>query len=339
MPLVSDSFHKEKLNKYNINIKTKYIVDNDICERNTNNSLNDDIKKGIRCCKEYYINNILKHTEKEFDSRIEYTFIAKDQENKEYNCPNCGMTSLLKDVTDGCPYCKTYYNIDYLEKDLGSKYHYDYVVHNNLYRIVTGIIDLIISILLSYLFIKSTSRTFNNIDVIKVFVYGLILSLLLYYLFYMVDAYIVLGPLKKYKEKQNKKQKEFWERTKIDKKTFYNNLNYEIKKYYYSFDNIIDYDILDYLSFKEYYKNNKMYVDVKIRMRIIYYNNGKIIPKSTTKVYTLFKNDKGVIALKDGVNVIMCSNCGASIDVNKSECDYCHTKIEYLGEWILDNKK
>ena len=49
MPLVSDNFHQNKLKKYNINIKTKYIVDNKILERNTDiNKINDDIKKGIR---------------------------------------------------------------------------------------------------------------------------------------------------------------------------------------------------------------------------------------------------------------------------------------------------
>ena len=48
MPLVSDNFQKEKLKKYNINIKTKYIVGNQILEKNTDDSYNDDIKKGIR---------------------------------------------------------------------------------------------------------------------------------------------------------------------------------------------------------------------------------------------------------------------------------------------------
>ena len=36
-------------------------------------------------------------------------------------CKNCGMSSKLKDFVDGCPYCGTYYNIDYTDKDLGGK--------------------------------------------------------------------------------------------------------------------------------------------------------------------------------------------------------------------------
>ncbi len=334
MSLISDKYHEERLKQYNINIKTKYIVGNNILERNTNNSLNDDIKSGIRCSKEYYVNNVLKHTEREFDSRIEYTFMTKGE---EYNCPNCGMLLNLSKIEDGCPYCKTHYNIDYVDKDLGSKYHYDHVIHSNVYRIITGIIDIVISFLLSFLFIKSTSRTFNEIDIIKIFVYGIILALLLYYLFYSIDAYIVIGPIKRYKERQNNKQKAFWQKSNIDKRKFFNNFNYEIEKYYYNMDNVIDYDILDYLDFK-YFPGNKDCVKVKARIRLIYYVDHKIVSKTSTATYTLFKNNDGVTKLDDGINIIMCPNCGASIDASAGECAYCHTKINYLQEWILKQK-
>ena len=276
MPLISDNYQIKKLNKYKINIKTKYIVGNDLLERNTDNTKNDDIKNGIRCKKEYYLNNNLTHTEDLFDSRIEYTFISKDVENKDYTCPNCGMHSKLKNFIDGCPYCQTYYNIDYTNKDLGSKYHYDQVLRSNTYRVITGIVDIIISLILSYIFIKTTSRTFNGFDISKIFIYGLILSLILYYFFYIIDAYIVLSPIRNYKEKENQKQEEFWESTKIDKKKFYNNLNYELRKYYYSKDNIIDYDIIDYLSFNNFTKNNQEYIKITAEVRVVYYKNNKI---------------------------------------------------------------
>ena len=109
-------------------------------------------------------------------------------QDEDYTCPNCGMQSKLKDFIDGCPYCRTYYNIDYTDKDLGSKYHYDRVLRNNSYRIITGIVDLIISIIVCFFFIKNTSRTFNAVDVSKVFIYGFILSLILYYFFYILIA-------------------------------------------------------------------------------------------------------------------------------------------------------
>ena len=278
MPLISDNFQKKKLKEFGINIKTKYIVGNKIYERNSNDSHNDNITSGIRCEKDYYIDNKLVHKETEFDSRIEYTFIS-NIENKKYTCPNCGMQSKLKDFVDGCPYCNTYYNIDYTDKDLGSKYHYDQVLRNNSYRIITGIIDLIISIILSFIFIHATSRTFNSIDILKVFIYGLILSMILYYFFYILDAYIILGPIKRYKDKQNQKQIDFWENTKIDKKSFFNNFNYEVRKYYYSQKNIIDFDVLDYIEFNNFTKKNNQYIKVLAEIRLVYYEMGKIKSK------------------------------------------------------------
>ena len=337
MPLISDNSQKTKLNKLNINIKTKYIVGNKILERNTNDSYNDDIEKGIRCEKQYYLGNKLIHTEKKFDSRIEYTFITNDQQNQEYTCPNCGMHSKLKDFVDGCPYCGTYYNMDYTEKDLGSKYHYDRVLRNTKYRVITGIVDIIISTILSFIFIKYTSRTFNSYDISKVFIYGGILSLVLYYFFYIIDGYIVLGPIKNYKDRENQKQIEFWQRTNIDKKVFFNNLNYEVRNKYYSNPNIIDYDIIDFDNFTEYRKDNILHVKVKAYVRIVSYEQGKITSKFINDNYILKKVNNEILEIKNGVNIIKCHNCGASIDATKGHCEYCDTKINYLQEWILEN--
>ena len=338
MALISETYQKEKLKRYGINIRTKYIVGNKILERNTNDTVNDNIERGIRCQTEYYINNKLAHKEKLFDSRIEYTYIMDNNINEEYECPNCGMKSPLKDFIDGCPYCKTYYNMDYSEKDLGSKYHYDRVLKSNIYRVITLIVDIIISIIISFIFIKLTSRTFNNYDIIKIFIYGIILSLILYYFFYIADAYIILSPIKKFKDKENKKQIEFWQRTKINKKTFFNNLNYEIRKKYYSKENIIDYDILDYTNFKDYEVNGVLYVDVTADLRIVTYENKKLKSKIITQTYTMQQNKNTLLNLGTKENIIRCANCGASIDVTKGKCEYCHSEIKYLQEWILEEK-
>lgn len=338
MALISETYQKEKLKRYGINIRTKYIVGNKILERNTNDSVNDNIERGIRCQKEYYIDNKLAHKEKLFDSRIEYTYIMDNNINEEYECPNCGMKSPLKDFIDGCPYCKTYYNMDYSEKDLGSKYHYDRVLKSNIYRVITLIVDIIISIIISFIFIKLTSRTFNNYDIIKIFIYGIILSLILYYFFYIADAYIILSSIKKFKDKENKKQIEFWQRTKINKKTFFNNLNYEIRKKYYSKENIIDYDILDYTNFKDNEVNGVLYVDVTADLRIVTYENKKLKSKIITQTYTMKQNKNTLLNLGTKENIIRCANCGASIDVTKGKCEYCHSEIKYLQEWILEEK-
>lgn len=335
MPLISEKFHEEKLKKLGINIKTSYIVENNILEMNTNSNHNDNVVKGLRCKKQYYINNKLKHEEFKFDTRIEYTFLSSKEEDKDYSCPNCGMHSKLKDFLDGCPYCGTCFNIDYVDKDMGSKYYYDRVLRNPTYRLVTALVDIIISLLLSFLFIRYTSRTFNSYDISKIFIYGMILALILYYFFYIIDAYIVLEPIKRYKDRENQKQIEFFDRTKIDKKEFFNNLNYEIANKYYNNSDIIDYDILDFDSYNEFMKNDSLYILVKAYVRIVSFKNDKFISKYITDTY-LLKRVNDSIELKDNVNVISCHNCGASIDITKKECDYCHSKVKYFQKWILE---
>ncbi len=338
MALVTENYHQKKLKEYGINIKTKYIVGNKILERNSDNSINDDISKGVRCEKQYFLGNELIHSEKLFDSRIEYTFISQEEENKDYTCPNCGMTSKVKDFIDGCPYCKTYYNIDYTDKDLGSKYHYDRVLKSNTYRIITLIIDLIISVILSFIFIKVTSRTFNNYDIYKIFIYSGILALVLYYFFYTIDAYVILGPIKKYKDRQNQKQMVFWERIRIDKKNFFNNLNYEVGKYYYNKNNIIDYDILDYTEFREFKESDTFFVEVKADVRVVYFIKGKISSKIIKEVYRMKQLYDKNIQLNGGPNIIKCSNCGASIDVTAGVCEYCHSEVKGFQEWVFVEK-
>lgn len=335
MPLISDNYHKNKLKQFGINIKTMYIVGNKILQRNTDDSYNDDINRGIRCEKQYFVKNQLVHTENEFDSRIEYTFISQDNEKKDYTCPNCGYHSILIEFIEGCPYCGTYYNIDYTNKDLGSKYHYDRVLRNNAYKVITGVVDLIVCLIFCFIIIKLTSRTFNSYDLLKVFFYACIAAGIFYYLFYIVDATVILEPIKKYKDKQNKKQIEFWKRTGIDKKVFFNNLNHEIRKLYYSNEFIIDYDMIDYIRFKDFEINNKLCVEVVAEVRVVTYKNGNVKSKYKTETFVLMKHGNGSLELKDGVNIIKCGNCGASIDVIKGKCEFCDTKVEYLQEWIL----
>ena len=153
-----------------------------------------------------------------------------------------------------------------------------------------------------------------------------------------MDGYIILGPIKRYKDKQNQKQIDFWNRTKINKKVFFNNLNYEVRKKYYSSDNIIDYDVIDYLSFEEFKRDNRLYVEVKASVRIVYYENNRIISRISEKDYIMVRNEKGSLDLKDGANVIKCYHCGSSIDVTKGKCEYCNSEIKYLQDWVMVEK-
>ena len=215
---------------------------------------------------------------------------------------------------------------------MGSKYHYDLVLQNPIYRLVTGVVDYGFSLLICFLWILNTSRTFNGYDVGKIFLYGMILAMILYYFFYLWDAYAVLEPIRRYKEQQNRRQREFWSRPGIDKKRFYNNLNYEAGRRYYSRPDVIDYDVIDYTDLQEHEENGRLWVRVELQVRLVYLRNGKISSEYQKDTMTLCRNDR-IMKLNSGIQVIKCPQCNANIDVTKGKCEYCGTKIDSVQEW------
>lgn len=99
-----------------------------------------------------------------------------------------------------------------------------------------------------------------------------------------------------------------------------------------------DFDVLDYIEFNDFTKEGVQYIGVLAKVRIVYYDMGKVKSKFTKEEYLFKKNPNERLELKDGANMIKCYNCGASIDATKGACSYCHTEIKYLQEWILGNK-
>lgn len=193
MAFISETLQMRRLTESGVNIKTTYIVDGTLRYRSTDGTCQDDVHSGIRCRKGYFRQGKLLHTEKIFDSRMEYTYVSGMDEEAQHTCENCGFTGKVKEFVNGCPCCDAASNIDYADKELGSKHHYDLVLQSPVYRIVTGVVDYIISFLLCSLWIINTSRTFNGYDVGKIFIYSTILAMILYYFFYLCDAYAVLG--------------------------------------------------------------------------------------------------------------------------------------------------
>lgn len=181
MAFISETLQMRRLTESGVNIKTTYIVDGTLRYRSTDGTCQDDVHSGIRCRKEYFRQGKLLHTEKIFDSRMEYTYVSGMDEEAQHTCENCGFTGKVKEFVNGCPCCDAASNIDYADKELGSKHHYDLVLQSPVYRIVTGVVDYIVSFLLCSLWIINTSRTFNGYDVGKIFIYSTILAMILYY--------------------------------------------------------------------------------------------------------------------------------------------------------------
>ena len=325
-----------RLKKLGLNIKTKYKNGDNICERNSDDSLNQNVKDAIIIEKDYY-KGILIHKENIFDSRILYTYDFNGED--DFTCKNCGMSGKAKDFENECPYCGTNYNVEYQDKEMGSKNYYDYVIKDKSYIIKTCILDFLVSLIIVSLIVIPNSRTFYLFDILKILGLTIVVSGILFFVFYYVDAFFLLPSLKRKKEIINKRQEEFWKEANslnIDKTKFFNNIIYELREYYYNDKNpnVIDFDIIDYDEFK-LIKDDDLYVDVTFDIRVVSFINNKIVSKRSDITYR-FKRLKDFNELKKGINHIPCPSCGSSIDARKSECSYCGKKINYLQEWYLD---
>ena len=336
--MVVEERHETRLKDFGINIKTKFKDGDRILERNTDHSKDDNVESGIILEKDYYRNGLLLRKENLFDSRMIYSYVFP--KDSEFVCKNCGNKSKLSDFQISCPYCHTSYNMEYKKKELGSKHYYDLTIKSKRYIITTYIIDFIISFIITAVYILDTSRTFYLFDMLKILVGAVLISFILFYVFYYLDALIILPGIKKYKESINKKQEKFFDEMNYnedDKTKFFNNINYALRQYYYSDreKNVIDYDIIDYNSFKKDIDNNITYVEVNMDIRVVSFVNNKINSSRSNITYRFKKIDKSK-ELKEGVNLIECPNCGSSIKVTSEKCDYCGTEIDSYQEWYLD---
>ena len=110
------------------------------------------------------------------------------------------MTANMEEFQSGCPYCYTSYNMEYQQKELGSKHYFDLTIKNKKYIVITYLIDLIVSFIITFEFIIGTSRTFYFFDMMKVLIGTILISLLLFYVFYYIDALMILPGIKKRKK-------------------------------------------------------------------------------------------------------------------------------------------
>ncbi len=330
MSLVTEKQHVQRLKKQGITVKTKYKTDGGIIE-NSEDEIND-IENAIKLEKSYYKDGYLIGKLHGFDSRIEYTKIKPKE--KQFKCPNCGMK--VDKYENGCPYCRTTFNIDYTEKRLNDKSHYDYILHSSKYIITTLLMDILVSFILVFIYIKATSRTFNEYDISKIIVFTVLLSSALYYAFYLLDSYILFGWIKRYKEKQNQKSITFWKNTDIDKNIFFNNINFELEKYYYNkYKDIIDFDIIDYNTFETLETDGKRHVKVNIILRLVKYES-KIKTEVITNDYTFIEVPKEEKNKNGDLDIIKCRRCGASLDITKNICDFCKIEYNYYQSWYLE---
>ena len=329
MVYVSESLHKRKLDKENINIKTIYLEDGIELERNTNGSVDDTIKNGRRIRKEYYLNNELKEIETDFDSRLKYNFIEALNSDKKYTCKNCGMSDKLKEFDAGCPYCGTYYNLDYSSKNNKKKMYYDRLLRNKSYRMMTVMLDAFFCFITAVLIYNRAIDSIAAFEWYKLFVVIVLEAFILFFVLYRVNGLILLKPYKKYKDKENQKQRAFWAQSGLDKVAFINNFNYEVRKYYYNKKDVIDFDILDFDSVKDYYIRDDRYIEVEAYIRVVKFDDD--FTSSYKRRRFTFMYNKNCLSKKR----MTCYNCGSVVSKSSAKCKKCNADIKYYQEWIL----
>lgn len=328
---LSDRFYTKRLNEFGIRALTTYFSNGSNIVTDSAAGENPDVCDAIKIEKDYRRGGQSMLKLHKFDPRIKYTFMDATTASK---CPNCGAD--IDAHSHCCPYCGSTYNMDYTTKDLGTKYHTDLVMNSNTYKYITLAVDIIFSFIISYIYIKTTGRTFYAWDFGKVLVGTALLSLIFYYLFYYIDSVMVLLPIKIYKQRINNQQTEFWAANgnKISKPTFFTNLNYELQKFYFERPEnraIVDFDFVDYTTIK---LNGENRVSIDLLLREVYYTDGKLKVRQVSKNVVLERADRDY-KLETGKVYLKCKNCGATVDPFAQECPHCGTRQNYLQEWYM----
>ncbi len=328
---LSEKKSLKRLKDFGLSLVTTYKSGDQIVTKNSFETLRTNIVNGICLEKNYLRGGSSLYKLHGFDPRIKYTFVNASTASK---CPNCGADI---DIESGeCPYCGTAYNMDYESKSLGAKYHTDLVMNTKTYKYVTALLAFVTSFIISYIYIRTTGRTFNVWDMAKVLAGTALFGLAFYFVFYYLDSFFILLPIKIYKERINAEQTKFWAQNgrEINKDTFFTNLNYELQKYYFEGDktrNVLDFDFVDYTTITR----DGDIVTIKILVREVYIDGGKVKCRQVSKSIRLKRaviehhlENVGGVALR-------CRNCGHSMDAFQKVCPSCGTPHNYLQEWYM----
>lgn len=336
---ISEKKHYKRLEEKGIVIEEKFSEDeNEIYYRISDGSRVDDIKNLPKSEVIYYKDGKKICNINHFDENARYTFISNQNSNKEISCPNCGNIGKEFEFINGCPFCGSDFNMDYVEKkSTGFK-----PVEMIGIRKIQGIALLFTALM----FIIRCITAQNAEEPIIHHIVSVILIPIFFFISYLVTSFLMF-PICIYKIAKDssmigKFSAMIQSGVLSSKQRLYNDLNNELSNYYYDtkksngYENLIDFDILEYKDIT--FNNNngvEPYIIISYKIRKIYFENDKVYKTISNAKVKLKKNNIKDI-FKDGYRVIKCVNCGASIDVTSSECDYCHTPNNFKNEWTIE---
>lgn len=297
----------------NTNNKNKYYT------RLSDGKVSDPIIDNILYEKKYYYDEKLLKQELYFNPDMKFTIINYNNKNEIVECPNCGNKDIIINMIDGCPYCYT--NFTYgINNERKTKQLNPSLVGFNLIIKKIIIAYLLFSLIVSV--IHCEVKGLYDYFFIYFFVYSSIASIILILSLIMYKFNIS----KQYKQTQIEVKN-----SKKDENIVKKNIYMELISYLYDTEkDLIDFDILEFVSL-DFEKNKVLSI---INLRKIYFTNGHIYSKTNLYNVQMIEN-KNYKNLKN-LEVLECPNCGASIDTNMKECEYCHKINSIKNEWILE---
>ena len=344
MAIVSDSPQARRLAKLGVTIRTECWDGGALRLRSTDGAAHDDVTGGIILNKKYYRGGKLLRREDAFNPMMMYTYVANGELAREMTCPNCGRPGRVADFVDGCPYCGTAYNVEYTARQAGGKFHGDKDVRDRRYYWLALAACLAVCLPVSLAFFRATGRTFGTFDVLKALFYGTLVALAAFYAFYVAKAFVLTRRAEEKYERQNRLIKRFEGdllSLDIGLDAFYNNLTAELSRWYFGDDvpenaNVADWDVLDYddydISDDDQGRKN---LSLTLTARRVEAKGESLRARRERLRVNLRPTTLKRDALKPGVNIIQCHNCGASIDVTQPACEHCGSRINYRQKLYL----
>ena len=298
--------------------------------RYSNGFRNDQIVNKKLKRKRYYSEGQLLYEENNFNSDLIYNIenFKLGSSSEDICCPNCGYKDNIKKFSDGCPYCRTSFNIgaNRLNKITNSskkkKNLFKKKINKKLNNKFTKfIITFAYYILPLYILISQG----KDLKIIIAVIAAMTIILLI-----LIKC--VKNVRKKMKIKANNKP---WliRRAETD---FYKSLGNILSSKIFSYNKeIIDFDFMDLVKL-DFVSEDEIKVTCVIRE--VYFNNN-ITSVNKNYELTMKYNNRvdNINNNNDLYKVIKCESCGASIDINDDCCKYCGQKFDKLNKWIITN--
>lgn len=343
MNLVTEALHRRRLESKQVRIVTGFHDEGTYKQRSSDRSLAADIRNGIIIDKAYYIKDEPAVYQTEYNPGITFSYQEPTDAGEHWFCPICGAAISAAEAADGCPWCGSFYNIDYKMKVESSRLHSDFVLQKKktMIPMVCGAFSICFAVVL--LLVLSRARTHGVFDVMKGSAFGAIAGIAAAYAIYWIYGER-LTAAEIAKEKQQAAHLQAFLRgiktANLAPAMVYNAVTVALNALFYgntdaAYENIIDYDILDYTE-HEITAEDLPQITLLVFLRLVYDRNGKITFQNTSCRIKMRKNPQFKPLEHAGrINILHCGNCGASVNVLQKNCPYCGTELVYSAPFEM----